>query len=122
MVERNGDKNVKKKNGTKRIFFSVEYGYPEEMPDDVILDRFAEQILDDASTVNEDDIRIVNENEREIHCPKCGNPLRVSGKIEEYRGLGIVEHDAYCDKCDITVNVEDRSTYGQEGKILITFA
>lgn len=38
------DENTEKKNREKRIFFGVEYIYPEEMPDDVILDRFAQQI------------------------------------------------------------------------------
>ncbi len=74
------DENTEKKNREKRIFFGVEYIYPEEMPDDVILDRFAQQILDDASTVNSEDIHIVNEGECAIHCPKCGGELRKDKK------------------------------------------
>lgn len=68
------DENAK--NREKRIFFWVEYRYPEQMPDDVILDRFAQQILDDASTVNSEDIDIVEEGEHTIHCPKCGRELK----------------------------------------------
>ena len=59
--------------------------------------------------------------EKVIHCPKCGRVLRIISKeVETVRGLGIVEYDMYCDDCDVTVNIEDRSSLEQEGKILIT--
>lgn len=115
-------KNDEGKNKEKRIFFGIEYRYPEEMPDDVILDRFAQQILDDASTVNSEDINIVEEGECAIHCPKCGEQLRKISKETVARITGIKEYDIYCDQCDITVNIEDRSALEQEGKIIITFA
>ena len=57
-----------------------------------------------------------------VHCPKCGDKLRRISAIRIARITGITEYDAYCDKCNITVNIEDRSTFEQEGKILITFA
>lgn len=116
------DENAEKKNREKRIFLGIEYRYPEEMPDDIILDRFAQQILDDASTINSEDINIVEEGEYEIHCPKCGRELRKISKETVARITGIVEYDMYCDKCDITVSIEDRSAFEQEGKILVTFA
>ena len=116
------DENAEKKNREKRIFFCIEYRYPEEMPDDVILDRFAQQILDDAATVNSEDIHIINEDEHAIHCPKCGEELRKISKETVARITGIIEYDTYCDKCDITVSIEDRSVFEQEGNIIITFA
>ena len=115
-------KNDKGNNREKRIFFGIEYRYPEEMPDDVILDRFAQQILDDASTVNSGDIHIVEEGEHAIHCPKCGEELRKISKETVARITGIVEYDMYCDKCDMTVSIEDRSAFEQEGKIIVMFA
>lgn len=45
----------------KKIHFEVEYAYPVEMDDDIILDRFAEQILDDAARISTEDIEIVEE-------------------------------------------------------------
>ncbi len=73
------DENEGKKNREKRIFFGVEYRYPEQLSDDVILDRFAQQILEDASTINSEDINIIEEGEQSIHCPKCGGQLRKIG-------------------------------------------
>jgi hypothetical protein len=112
----------REKNREKRIFFGIEYIYPEQMPDDVILDRFAQQILDDASTIHSEDIHIVNEGEHAIHCPKCGGELRKISEETVARITGIIEYDTYCDNCDITVSIEDRSAFEQEGKILVTFA
>lgn len=120
MVDGNTEKK-REKNREKRIFFGVEYTYPEEMPDDIILDRFAQQILDDVSTINSDDINIVNEGEEAIHCPKCGRELRKISKETVARITGIIEYDTYCDKCDVTVSIEDRSAFEQEGKIIVTF-
>lgn len=111
-----------KKSREKRILFGIEYRYPEQMPDDVVLDRFAQQILEDASTINSKDISIVEEGERAIRCPKCGGELRKIGKEIVVRITGITEYDTYCDKCDITVNIEDRSASEQDGKIIVTFA
>lgn len=116
------DENTGKKNREKTIFFGVEYRYPEVMPDDMILDRFAHQILDDASTINNEDIHVVNEDEHAIHCPKCGGELRKISKETVARITGVIEYDTYCDGCDITVSIEDRSAFEQEGKILVTFA
>lgn len=122
-VEKKDDEGKnREKNREKRIFFGVEYIYPEVMPDDVILDRFAQQILEDAATVNSEDINIVEEGEQAIHCPKCGGELRKISKETVAMITGITEYDTYCDKCDITVSIEDRSTFEQEGKILVTFA
>ncbi len=113
----------KNKKREKMIFFGVRYIYPEEQSDEFILDRFAAQILNDASSVNKDDIRIVIQDDREVHCPKCGYLLRgVSREIEVYKGLGITEYELYCDECDIIISVEDRSSFEQEGKIIITFS
>jgi len=64
----------------------------------------------------------MEKNETIIHCPRCGNVLRRTGiDVEYYKGLGIVVYDTYCDECDITVGIEDRSNFEQEGKIVITF-
>lgn len=115
------NKGKKEKNNEKRIFFGVKYRYPEEMSDDVVLDRFARQILEDASTVNSDDINIIEEGEQTIHCPKCGGELRKIGRETIERVTGVTEYDSYCDNCDITVSIEDRSALEQEGKILVTF-
>lgn len=61
-------------------------------------------------------------DERTIHCPRCGSVLRRAGiDVEHYKGLGIIVYDANCEKCDITVGIEDRSSFEQEGKIIITF-
>lgn len=107
----------------KVLNFSVEYRYPGEISDDEILDRFAEQIMNDASTVNKDNIRVVDSNAAKMHCPKCGNVLEKKGRdIETYKCLGIMEYGMYCNICDITINIEDRSAFEQEGKVLITFA
>lgn len=116
------DENAEKKNREKRIFFGVEYRYPEQMPNDIVLDRFAQQILEDAATINSEDINIVEEGECAIHCPKCGEELRKISKETVESITGIIGYDAYCDKCDITVSIEDRSAFEQEGKILVTFA
>ena len=48
-------------------------------------------------------------------------PRRISRDAEPYKGLGIIEYDMYCDGCDVTVNIEFRSNYEQEGKMIITF-
>jgi len=62
------------------------------------------------------------QSERVVRCPKCGFKLRRTGSDDEhYRGLGIVVYDAHCDGCDTTVGIEDRSSFKQEGKIIITF-
>ena len=62
------------------------------------------------------------ENEKTVYCPKCGNVLRrISRDDEHYKGLGIIAYDMYCDGCEITVGIEDRSNYEQEGKMIITF-
>jgi Zn finger protein HypA/HybF involved in hydrogenase expression len=118
----NKEGNNREKNKEKKISFCVEYIYPEGMPDEVVLDRFAQQILEDAATVNGDDIHIVEEGECTIRCPKCGGELRKIGRETVARITGITEYDTYCDKCNITVSIDDRSTFEQEGKILITFA
>ncbi len=59
----------------------------------------------------------------EIHCPMCGKVMRKIGKdVEVYNKLGIIEYDMYCDGCDITIGIEDRSSFEQLGKTMITFA
>ena len=61
------------------------------------------------------------ETERVIHCPKCGFKLKRTGIDDEhYKGLGIIVYDTHCDGCDTDVGIEDRSSFEQEGKILIT--
>jgi endogenous inhibitor of DNA gyrase (YacG/DUF329 family) len=61
-------------------------------------------------------------NERTVHCPKCGHALkRISADVEYYKGFGITMYDAHCDKCGTTVEVEDRSSFEQKGKIKIIF-
>lgn len=61
--------------------------------------------------------------DRTVHCPWCGLVLRRTGlDVELYKGLGIVVYDAYCDGCKTTVGIEDRSSFEQEGKTVITFA
>ena len=62
------------------------------------------------------------ENNTDIHCPRCGKELRRIGRVAVARITGITEYDTYCDKCEITVNIEDRSAFEQEDRILITFA
>lgn len=57
-----------------------------------------------------------------IYCPKCGGELRKIGRVTIARITGITEYDTYCDKCKQTVNIEDRSVFEQEDRILITFA
>ena len=57
-----------------------------------------------------------------IHCPRCGEELRRIGNVTIARITGISEYDTYCDKCNITVNIEDRSAFEQEDRILIVFA
>jgi len=42
---------------SKKIHFEVNYEYPDEMDDDEILDRFAAQILQDASEVKSKNIQ-----------------------------------------------------------------
>jgi len=42
---------------SKKIHFEVDYEYPDEMNDEDILDRFATQILRDASEVRSKDIQ-----------------------------------------------------------------
>lgn len=60
--------------------------------------------------------------ERVVRCPKCGFKLRRNGLDDEhYKGLGIVVYDAHCDGCDTIVGIEDRSSFEQEGKVIITF-
>ena len=61
-------------------------------------------------------------NSTGIHCPRCGEELRKIGRETVARITGITEYDTYCDKCDITVNIEDRAAFEQENRILITFA
>lgn len=64
----------------------------------------------------------MGKDERSVHCPMCGSKLRRTGIDVEYnKGLGIIVYDAQCDGCDIIVGIEDRSSFEQEGKILITF-
>lgn len=64
----------------------------------------------------------MEKDKRILHCPKCGKVMRKIGRdVEVYKGLGIIEYDMYCDDCDITIGIEDRSSYEQEGKIIITF-
>lgn len=41
----------------KKIHFEVDYEYPDEMDDETVLDRFAAQILQDASEINSKDIQ-----------------------------------------------------------------
>lgn len=45
---------------SKKIHFEVNYEYPDEMNDEDILDRFAAQIIHDASTINSKDIQKVD--------------------------------------------------------------
>lgn len=59
---------------------------------------------------------------RYVCCPRCGKKMRQIGKERLERNTGIAEYDVYCDTCDITVNIEDRSAFEQLGKIMITFA
>jgi hypothetical protein len=62
------------------------------------------------------------ENERTVHCPKCGHMLRRIGiDIERNKGFGIVAYEARCDICDVTADIEDISNFEQKGKIAITF-
>lgn len=62
------------------------------------------------------------ETERVIRCPKCGFKLRrTSIDVEYNKGLGISVYDMHCDGCDTDVGIEDRSSFEQEGKIIITF-
>lgn len=62
------------------------------------------------------------EVEREVRCPRCGFKLRRTGGDAEYnKGLGIISYDMHCISCDTLVGIEDRSSFEQEGKILITF-
>lgn len=64
----------------------------------------------------------MGKDERIVHCPRCGHVLKRAGlDVEHYKGLGIVVYDARCSECDTTVGIEDRSSFEQEGKILITF-
>lgn len=62
------------------------------------------------------------ENGENIHCPRCGGELRKIGIETVGKISGIIGHDTYCDKCNITVNIEDRSAFRQDGNILIVFA
>jgi len=68
----------------------------------------------------------MGKDERVVHCPRCGRKLKRAGTdveyyVEYHKGLGIVAYDAHCGECDVTVGIEDRSSFEQEGKILITF-
>lgn len=62
------------------------------------------------------------ENDKNIHCPRCGGELRKIGIETVGKISGIVAYDTYCDKCNITINIEDRSAFRQDGNILIVFA
>lgn len=48
----------------KKVRFEVEYTYPVDLPDEVILDRFAGQIINDASEITSEDIEIVEDDEQ----------------------------------------------------------
>ena len=64
----------------------------------------------------------MGKNERTVHCPRCGNIIRrTSPDIEPYKRLGFVVYDARCDKCDASICIEDKSSYEQEGKIVIIY-
>lgn len=71
--------------------------------------------------VNNKENDIKNKNDTNVRCPKCGEKLRRISEDRIQKFTGITEYDTYCDKCDITVYIEDRSAFEQEGKILITF-
>lgn len=62
------------------------------------------------------------ENGENIHCPRCGEKLRKIGIETVGKISGIVTYDTYCDKCGITINIEDRSAFRQDDKILIVFS
>ena len=64
----------------------------------------------------------MGKDERTVHCPRCGFKLRRTGIDVEYnKGLGISVYDTHCDGCDTDVGIEDRSSFEQEGKIIVTF-
>jgi hypothetical protein len=60
--------------------------------------------------------------DRTILCPMCGHELRrTSIDVEYYKCLGMTVYDAYCDGCNTVVGIEDKASFEQEGKIIITF-
>jgi C4-type Zn-finger protein len=62
------------------------------------------------------------ENERTVHCPKCGYILRRIGiDIERSKGFGIVAYEMHCDRCGVNADIDDISNFEQRGKIAITF-
>lgn len=59
--ERNMTKDEDKTNGTEKvkvIHFDVILEYPEDMNNEDILDSFASQIIDEASSITSDNIEI----------------------------------------------------------------
>lgn len=62
------------------------------------------------------------ENNKNIHCPKCGGELRKIGRETVGKVSGIIEYDTYCDKCNTTVNIEDRSKFERLDKVFVIFA
>lgn len=62
------------------------------------------------------------EHGRTVYCPKCGYIIRRIGiDIERNKGFGIVAYEACCDRCSVTVDIEDISNFEQKRKITITF-